>query len=99
MSSGTTKVIRGSLIGTGAAIDVKTVGFRPRSVHVINVSSGDEAKWTHTLADAAAFKRVAAGTGALITSDGITPIAEGFTLGADTDLNVSGEIVHWEAIE
>lgn len=99
MASGTSRVMRGAFVGTGATLDVRTVGFRPRSVHLINMASADEMHWHHYMADAAALKRVTAGTGSILTTLGITPLAAGFRLGADTDLNVAGETVFWEATE
>jgi hypothetical protein len=99
MASGMSKVVRGSFLGTGAAINIRSVGFRPRSVHIWNLSGLATGVWLEGMADASAFKEVTAGTKSLVTSDGITPLSDGFTLGADTDLNVSGELVRFEAIE
>lgn len=99
MGSSTTKVMRGSVVGTGSAINVQTVGFRPKSVKLINADSDDEGYWHDHMADDSLFKRVKAGTASVVTSAGITPLADGFTFGADADLNVSGETVHWEASE
>lgn len=101
MGSGVNRMMTGSFTGTGSAINVKTVTFRPRKVEIFNVSGVCMAIWTNTMADASAFKKVDSGAGAtdisFITSNGITPLSNGFTLGADTDLNVSGETVHWVA--
>jgi hypothetical protein len=91
--------MRGAVTGTGADLDIKTVGFRPRSVHLINTDSADEMTWHHLMADGYGLKRVAAGTGSVVTTAGITPLAAGFRLGADADLNVAGETVLWEATE
>jgi len=91
--------MRGSVVGTGADLDVKTVGFRPKSVKVVNKASADEGYWHEHMADDSALKRLAAGTGSIITTNGITPLAAGFRLGADTDLNVAGEVVLWEAAD
>lgn len=99
MASSTSRVMRGAVVGTGADLNVRTVGFRPRSVKLINQDSADEMYWHSYMADASAFKRVAAGTSSVITTLGITPLAAGFRLGADTDLNVDGETVLWEATE
>lgn len=90
----------GTLAGTGAAITVD-IGFRPRYVKVWNVAAGGlcTLEWTQTMPDAYGFKEVTAGTKSYITSLGITPLANGFTLGADTDVNVSGETVHFVAFE
>lgn len=78
--------------GTVAAY-VFTCGFKPRYVRVINNTSGDEASWIEGMAAASAQKRVAAGTGSLVTSNGITVSDYGFTFGLDTDLNVTSEQV------
>ncbi len=99
MGSGVSRVVTGSLIGSGSAIDVRTVGFRPRKVEVLNVTAPARGEWSDTMADAAALKQVTAGTASFITSDGITPLSDGFTLGADADLNTAAEVVHWVAYE
>ena len=99
MASGAARVIYGASLGTGADLDVRTVGFRPRSVRIINVDSADELEWVEGMADAAGLKRVTAGTGSVLTTLGVTPLSDGFRLGADTDLNVDGETIRWVATE
>lgn len=100
MSSGSAKVQRGSFIGTGAAaIDIKILSFRPRSVKLFNVGGLIHAKWVETMADASMVKRITNGNMSFEESNGITPLADGFTVGGDSSLNGSGEVVHWEAIE
>jgi len=84
--------------GTVAAYDFTTLGFTPRWVRVINETSGDVIEWNEGMADAEGYKRVAAGTGAMVTSHGITPLANGFTLGLDTDINVTSEQCSWVAM-
>lgn len=93
------KVMHGAFYGTGAQLDVEKVGFRPSRVKLINMSSGDELEWQENMADGAGFKRLAAGTGAAISSGGITPLANGFRLGTDADMNVAGELVRYECFE
>ena len=89
----------GSYIDTGtAAAFVITVGFQPRYVRVVNETSGDQIEWFEGMADAEGFKRVAAGTGAMVTSNGITVSATGFTVGLDTDINVTSEQLSWLAL-
>lgn len=83
--------------GTAAAFTI-TCGFKPLFVEVVNNSSGDEEKWFNGMTNAHAFKRVAAGTGAAITTLGITQLAYGFTVGLDTDINVTNEQLSWIAI-
>jgi len=99
MASGASKIAVGSFVGTGASKDVQAVGFRPKYVKLLNVTGSCQAEWVQGMADASAQKVVDSGAGAtdisLITSGGVTPLADGFTLGADTDLNVSGEMVRY----
>lgn len=91
--------------GTAAAISI-TCGFKPRYVKVINVTSAGEGlnwvEWYEGMADASAIKVQDAGTSeagiTLITTLGITPSARGFTIGLDTDLNVTSEQLSWMAI-
>ena len=83
--------------GTVAAFTI-TTGFRPRYVHIINNTSGDEIEWFEGMTDAYGFKRVAAGTGAQTTSLGITDNANGFTMGLDTDICYTSEQLSWIAI-
>lgn len=84
--------------GTVAAYTFSDLGFKPRYVRVINNTSGDEECWIEGMTAAHAFKRIAAGTGAAITSLGITVTERGFTFGLDTDMNVSSEQVSWVAL-
>ena len=103
MASGIRLVARGSFIGTGAQLDVTSVGFRPRRVRLLNVTGICTGEWQDSMADAAMFKVVDSGTNltdlTFVTTNGITPLSTGFRLGADTDLNVAAEVVHWEAEE
>ena len=94
-----TNVAVGSYIDTGtAAAVVITTGFKPRYVEVCNETSSDSYKWFEGMADAEAIKSVAAGTNSLITTLGITVSASGFTIGLDTDVNVTSEQLSWIAI-
>lgn len=83
--------------GTAAAFTI-TTGFKPLWVRVMNVSSGDMYEWYHGMAAASAFKRVAAGTATIPTTLGITQASYGFTVGLDTDINVTSEQLSWMAI-
>lgn len=96
MASGNQQA-NGSFIGTGSDMDIEVVGWRPREVRLINITSGDELVWFETMADDTGLKRIAAGNGAKISSNGITPLATGFSFGADTDMNVADQVVHWVA--
>lgn len=91
----------GQVTGTGSALDVKKLGFRPRVVRLINIDGICTATWLQGMPDASAWKELNHDTAqrTFITSDGITPLANGFTIGADSDLNVSGERIFIEACD
>lgn len=100
MSSGVARMMTGAVPGTGADLDVKTVGFRPKRVQLLNEDGLAKAEWTSSMADGLAMKQVTAGTLSMTSAgDGVTPLADGFRLGADSDLNVADELVHWVAYE
>ena len=94
------------ITGTGAAI-TKYPGFTPAAVKVMNASGKCTLEWNNAMANAAGYK-ILTGIDAsadtvskhsFITSGGITPVVGGFTVGADTDINVNGEdlyITAWE---
>jgi len=81
--------------GTEAAYTFSNLGFKPRYVKVVNLTSGDQEEWFEGMTAGHAHKRLAAGTGAPLTSLGITVSATGFTIGLDTDINKDSEQVHW----
>jgi len=98
MSSGVQITKNGAVTGTGANLDVRTVGFRPRRVELYNVTGLVSAVWTDSMADAAGLKRVTAGDATVMTA-GVTPLSDGFRIGTDADVNAVGEVVHWVAHE
>ncbi len=83
--------------GTAAAFNI-TCGFKPRYVRVINLTDREEIEWFEGMADASALKTVAAGTRTLPTTLGITPLANGFTVGLDTLVNVASKQMSWIAL-
>jgi len=99
MGSGNQRTVTGAFVGTGANIDIRSIGFRPSMVKIINVNSDDSLQWFDTMADAAGLKSVKAGSNAMISTGGVTPLSDGFRLGNDADLNVSGEFCHYVATE
>ena len=80
--------------GTAAAFKI-TTGFKPRYVCVENVTSGDKNEWFEGMAAASAIHTVAAGTRTITTTLGITVADDGFTVGLDTDVNVTSEQISW----
>lgn len=100
MSSGTQLSKNGAVTGTGANLDVRTVGYRPRRVELVNEGGLVTAIWTDTMTEGRGFKRVTAGDMTQVAAGlGITPLSNGFRIGADTDVNVDGEKIHWVAHE
>ena len=86
------------LTSSTAATIAITLGYTPRYVRVLNMTSGDMYEWIEGMADASAHKRIAAGTASIITTLGITPTANGFTIGLDADVNVINEQLSWVAM-
>jgi hypothetical protein len=83
--------------GTAAAFTI-TTGFKPRVVRVYDVDSGDMLEWFEGMAAASARKTLGAnGNVSLITTLGITVSEHGFTVGLDTDVNVTSEQISWVA--
>lgn len=93
----------GTVEGTGTAITVE-LGFVPDFVNVMNIDGNAEGKWTSDMPDASMQKRTA-GTFSNAASNGITPYAgsrgdagAGFIIGADADVNASGETLVYIAM-
>jgi hypothetical protein len=96
---GIDRVATGRYLDTGTvAAYTFTVGFTPKYVRIVNLTSGDTMEWFEGMAAASASKTVAAGTRSLITSNGITVSGNTFIMGLDTDVNVTSEQVSWLAI-
>lgn len=94
------QVATGRYLDTGTVAAYKfTLGFKPRYVRVQNLAAtGARLEWYEGMDDASAWKSVTAGDGSLITSLGITVAADGFTMGLDTDTNVTSEQVSFLAL-
>lgn len=67
------------------------VGFKPTYVKVVNETDRIEMEWYEGMADAEGLIRVANGTGTLVTTNGITPTADGFTLGLETTVYITNK--------
>lgn len=94
MGSGSGRTFTGAVNSTGSLITVNC-GFRPRKVDLY-LENGDEGHWAEPMAEGSAFKRVTAGTGSTVTTNGVTPTNTGFTLGTDADLNPgTAEVIYW----
>jgi len=101
MSSGVRKKYRGSFVGTGALINITVVGFRPAEVSLQNAGAGlSSATWQKEMPDGSMMKEITAGTTSFVTGgNGVTPLANGFSLGADANLNIAGQTVYFTAEE
>lgn len=92
----------GTVTGTGAALNI-SIGFIPDHVLVVNGSGAETLEWFSSMAAASAFKTVTAGTRSVISSGGITAFSgsatagQGFTIGADADVNVNTEVLRYIA--
>lgn len=87
----------GSVNSTNAVINVRTLGYKPSAVWLR--TGGDEGYWQKDMADDSMHKRLAAGTGSLATSNGITPLSDGFSIGADAAVNPAvEETIYWYAL-
>lgn len=101
MASPGSNVVTGQFIGTGAQLTIKTLQARPKVLYLN--AGGASGMWSKSMADGSVYKRTAAGVGSLVTGgNGVTPYqaadGDGFTLGADADLNVNGTVVDYVAI-
>lgn len=107
-SSVGTRMATGVAVGTTSAINV-TLDFEPARVDVFNTTSGDHLVWIQEMGPDTGVKSVAAGAAAAITSGGITPNSKqyldeagtdrGFTIGTDSDINDTDEVLVWSAWE
>ena len=98
--------VTGTVEGTGSAINI-SVGFVPSYVKVQNIDSAtiESMEWWNNMPDANAIKRAGTSSPAFskLTSNGISPYdvataADGFTIGADADVNASAETIVWLAV-
>lgn len=87
-----TRMVTISHIDTGTVAARKfTTGFRPRYVKVVNETDRIQMEWFEGMANLEGLLQVANGDKTLVTADGITPAADGFTLGLNTTLYISGK--------
>lgn len=98
------RVVHGRVTGTAADI-VVAMDFTPAKVEVYNVTGLVTLKWFKGMAAANGLKAITDGTISLITTLGITVQeslsagSRGFTIGADTDVNVADEVIYYVATE
>ncbi len=96
MASGNSNPTRtGAFVGTGSLITVN-VGYRPKSVQLVNAGDPGHALHIDTMPDDSCFIDDG-GAPAYVTSAAITLTDNGFTVGTNAALNTSGEQVFWVA--
>lgn len=103
MGSGISRVKTGSYEGTGAAQDITgdKVGFQPKRVSIYRIDTAqDLAEWVEGMPDDS-FLKTAGGTGvrSLVTTQGVTPAVDGFSLGTNASVNNSGDTYIYVAEE
>jgi hypothetical protein len=97
------QLVTGTTTGTGSAINIE-VGFTPKLVVVINETDPGIYIWQDTMADAEMSKLTDAVALTFPTSNGMSVYAgaiaatgKGFTIGADSDMNASSDVIHYAA--
>ena len=97
--SGIVRRTVGRYVDTAAAAAYNiTCGFKPRYIRVVNVTDRTSMEWFEGMTDATGMRKEAAGTFTLVASAGITPLANGFTVGLDTKVNVQSKQMSWIAL-
>ncbi len=94
-------IIKGSQDGTGAVIEIDC-GFIPQKVDVFNTEGDAVLFFVDGMGSGKGYKILGTGAGELIASGGIILSTSsddfiGFSIGADTDVNVNAEALTWVA--
>jgi len=99
MASGYTRKFSGAYIGTGVALDIEVIGWKPDRVELINVDDADVPLILKTdmMPDDEFFMTKAGANSIVAAGQGITLTDKGFSVGTDADLNTSGETVKFVA--
>jgi hypothetical protein len=96
----------GSVVGTGAIINVKC-GFKPRYIKIYNLTSAtfETCEWWYGMTAYYGLKQKNS-TFSQLTTNGLAQYVgadeqgggQGFSIGADADLNVASEVIYWVAV-
>lgn len=97
MASGSSIAV-GAIIGTGAAMVVSKVGFKPRLLLLVNVEDPCIGIHIDGMPDASVLIHTD-GTTSWVTSQGITLTDVGFNMGTRADINTDGEQVFYAAVQ
>lgn len=89
-----------TVTGTGSAISI-FCGFRPVRVTIYNRTKNAQGFWTEAMPVASAQLIIDSGAGttdvSFVTSAGITPVFNGFTIGTNASLNSASDVIYWIA--
>ncbi len=93
-------VSTGEEVGTGAAMLIQ-LDYKPIRIEINNRTRNVIGAWTAAMPDASAQLLVDSGAGtsdvSFITTNGITPGSNGFTLGSNASLNTASDVIYWTA--
>lgn len=95
-SAGDQPLVTGTYVGTGSALSIDTVGFKPKYIRFVNATTGAEAEYSDTMA-ADSVRTSDSGVDAFATTGGVTLADTGFDLGTNAVVNTSANVVHWIA--
>lgn len=97
---GSSNYVTGSYVGTGTAFDIKNekLGFKPSKITVFRKDTRqDQCEWIEGMADASLFlDKGDDGVRSLVSSNGLTPLDDGFTVGTHVGINNSGDTYFYE---
>lgn len=100
--SGGSELVTGKIIADGAAANV-SIGFIPSFLIIINYTNPSTHFWTKGMTDAYEHEIGATGTQQIVTSAGISDYAgdndqaPGFTIGTNSVLNTSSDVLYYVA--
>jgi len=90
----------GGQTATGSAITIDC-GFKPKHVLIMNTTNKSTGMWNDSMPNAAVYKTIDSGVGttdiSYATSNGITPLFNGFTIGTDAAINNNNDVLFWTA--
>jgi hypothetical protein len=95
-------IATGEVAGTGSAFNI-ICGFKPKHLCILNRTRNVRATWNDVMPDASAQLVVDSGVGttdlSFITTNGITPLFNGFTLGSNASMNTASDVIYWTAFK
>jgi len=96
MASGGDRVKTGSVVGTGALLTVRTVGFRPKRVRLFGAGAAAvDLQWNDAMPNDSGRQAIADGTNSFVSSGGVIPLSDGFSIGTNT-VNTAAQLIYWE---